>query len=165
MDDDNVGIPPMTEIEMLRLEFGDTDEYDELLSDQSYQAYLNLYTDKPSALRKAIVNAIMSKLARTGFRQRVGQEEAYLGERYQNYLDWLKQKASNPLLGGNAPNVYVGGVVREEVARLENDPYYMDSTFYRGQQARTPYWNNKRYAGIKHTKEVEEDNTLTQIRE
>lgn len=97
-------------IHALRLEYGDLDEYDYILSDQSYDFYINKYPQSPTMANKSIGMAILAKFAREGYRQRVGQEEAYLGERYKNYLDWLKQKIMNPALSGRLPAVYVGGV-------------------------------------------------------
>ena len=71
-------------IDALRLEFGDTDEYDYVLSDQSYQYFINAYGNSPTLLRKKLGMTILAVFAKEGFRQRVGQEEAYLGERYTN---------------------------------------------------------------------------------
>lgn len=131
-------------IDALRLEFGDIDEYDYILSDESYQHYINKYPNSPKLVSKSVGNAILAKFVRDGFRQRVGQEEAYLGERYKNYLDWLKQKVSNPLLSGNIPAVYVGGVFRDTVDFYENNPNLIDSWFYRGQHMNKASWLNKR---------------------
>ena len=86
--------PTNNPIHALRLEFGDVDEYDYILTDESYQYYLNKYPLSPKTVSKYVGNAILAKLAKDGFRQRVGQEEAFLGERYKNYLDWLKQNYS-----------------------------------------------------------------------
>ena len=136
--------PTNNPIHALRLEFGDVDEYDYILTDESYQYYLNKYPLSPKTVSKYVGNAILAKLAKDGFRQRVGQEEAFLGERYKNYLDWLKQKVSNPLLTGAAPAVYVGGVFRDVVEWYENHPYLIDSVFYRGQHSGVPGWVSKR---------------------
>lgn len=143
-------------IDALRLEFGDLDEYNYILTDQSYQYFILKYPESPRMVLKSVGSAILAKFAKEGYRQRVGQEEAYLGDRYKNYLDFLKQKASNPLLSGIVPAVFVGGVLRDSTKFLEENPEYIDSMFYRGQHTRTPYWNNKRIAGVKNTKEVDE---------
>lgn len=132
-------------IHALRLEFGDIDEYDYILSDESYQYFINKYAlTSPTVISRSIGNAILAKLAKDGFRQRVGQEEAFLSERYKNYLDWIKQKVSNPLLSGVVPAVYVGGVFRDVVEYYENHPNLVDSMFYRGQHSGIPYWLSKR---------------------
>lgn len=152
--------PLENEIDLLRLEFGDLDEFNQILSDESYQALLNKYKDSPRLARIMIANSILAKFASEGFRQRVFNEDAYLGERYKNYLDFLKQKVSNPFLNGVVPKVYVGGIYRDDVAEYERRLDLIDRVFYQGQHARRPSWNNYRFAGIKHTKEVEETNGL-----
>lgn len=136
--------PVNNPIHAMRLEYGDVDEYDYILSDQSYQYYLEKYPNSLLMASKYIGMAILAKFAREGFRQRVGQEEAYLGERYKNYLDWLKQKSTNPALSGRVPVVYVGGVLVETVEYYENNPDFVDSTFFRGEHLNKPYWLNKR---------------------
>ena len=138
--------PTNNPIHALRLDFGDVDEYDYILSDASYKYYINKYPNSPKTVAKYVGNAILAKFAKDGFHQRVGQEEAYLGERYKNYLSWIKQKASNPLLSGSVPAVFVGGVFRDAVEWYENNPYLVDSMFYRGEHSGKPYWSSKRYA-------------------
>lgn len=137
--------PTNNPIHALRLEYGDLDEYDYILTDQSYQYFIDKYPLSPTVANKNIGMAILAKFAREGYRQRVGQEEAYLGERYKNYLDWIKQKIANPSLSGRVPAVYVGGVNREIIEKYENDLEFVDSTFFRGQQADRPSWLYKRY--------------------
>lgn len=124
-------------IHALRLEFGDLDLDFPILSDQSYQYIIDTYKS-PRVLRKHLGMTLAAQFARQGFRQRVGQEDAYYGERYKNYMDWLNKKLSNPFLSGNIPLVYVGGVVRETVADYETRLDLIDSTFYRGQTAQKP---------------------------
>ena len=140
--------PLSNPIHALRLEFGDLDKYDYILSDQSYQYYLDKYPDSPNIASKNVGMAILAKFAREGYRQRVGQEEAYQGERYKNYLDWLKQKISNPALSGRVPAVYVGGVLRDTVEFYETNPDFMSSTFYRGQQEGVPKYLEDSNTGI-----------------
>ncbi len=130
-------------IDALRLEFGDTDETNFILTDESYQYFITTFTS-PSVLRKKLGNALLAQFAREGFRQRIGQEDAYLGERYKNYRDWLKDKVTNPMLSGNIPKVYVGGVYRETVEDYEKRMDLIDSVFYRGQTSRKPDWRNHR---------------------
>lgn len=141
--------PNNNPIHALRLEFGDFDEYDYILSDESYQFYIDKYPESPTMVSKAVGMAILATFARSGFRQRVGQEEAYLGERYKNYLDWLKQRISNPALSGRVPAVYVGGVFVDTIRYYEENPEVVDSTFFRGQQKGEPSWLYKRSSGRK----------------
>lgn len=145
----NMGIsdfdPTNNPIHAYRLEYGDMDEYDFILSDESYQYFINKYPDKPDIASKNIGMAILAKFARDGYRQRVGQEEAYLGERYKNYLDWIKQKITNPSLSGRTPIVYVGGVFLDCIEFFDNHPNMVSSQFFRGQQEGTKtYLEDKR---------------------
>ena len=148
--------PSNNPIHALRLEFGDLDEYNYILSDESYQYFIDKYGSSPTLLRRNLGNSLLATYASEGYRQRVGQEEAYLGERYENYKDWLINKITNPFLSGTIPAVYVGGVARESVDEYENRLDLIDSTFYRGQHARRPDWLNKRIARRTGTREEEE---------
>lgn len=142
-------------IHALRLEFGDVDEYDYILSDQSYQYFIDKYPS--SRVRsKYLGMAIRARFASEGYRQRVGQEEAYLGERYKNYTEWLKDKITNPMLNGNVPKVYVGGVVRETVADYETRMDLIDAVFYRGQGFRQPDWTTYRQFNCNTVNDPEE---------
>ena len=133
-------------IDALRLEFGDVDEYDFILSNESYQYLIDKYGTSQRRLRTMVGQTILAQFARDGFRQRVGQEDAYLGERYKNYKDWLTDKVTNPMLSGNLPKVYVGGVNRETTAEYELRLDLIDATFYKGQTARKPDWKyNRRF--------------------
>ena len=148
--------PANNPIHALRLEFGDLDEYNFILSDQSYQYFIDTYGTSPRTLRRQLGSSLLAVYASEGYRQRVGQEEAYLGERYENYLDWLTKKIKDPFFSGNIPAVYVGGVARETVSEYENRMDLIDSVFYRGQHARRPEWLNKRITSRTSTIEVEE---------
>ena len=138
--------PMNNPIHAYRLEYGDMDEYDFILSDKSYQYFINKYPDKPDVASKNIGMAILAKFAREGYRQRVGQEEAYFSERYKNYLDWLKQKIMNPSLSGRVPTVYVGGVFMDAVEYYDRNPELVPSQFFRGQQSNTKTYLERRKA-------------------
>lgn len=138
--------PENNSIHRLRLEYGDVDEYDYILSDESYQYFINKYPNSENQASKNVGMAIAANFARNGYRQRVGQEEAYLGERYTNYLDWLKQKISNPLLSGRVPAVYVGGVFVDSIKYYDNNPDLVASQFFRGQQDQTRPYLDKRFS-------------------
>lgn len=136
--------PANNMIHALRLEYGDVDEYDYILSDQSYQYFIDMYPDSYEMASKKVGMAIAANFARNGYRQRVGQEEAYLGERYKNYLDWLKQKITNPMLSGRVPAVYVGGVFVDRIEYYDNNPDLVPSQFFRGLQEGTrPYLKDR----------------------
>lgn len=60
-------------IDALRLEFGDTDEFDQILTDESYQYFIDKYGKSKRALSRHIGMCIRAVFAKEGFRQRVGQ--------------------------------------------------------------------------------------------
>ena len=140
-----IGFDPVNNpIHALRLEYGDLDEYDYILSDKSYLYYIAKFPNSPAVASKSIGMAILAKFAREGYRQRVGQEEAYFSERYKNYLDWLKQKIMNPSLSGRVPTVYVGGVFMDAVEYYDRNPELVPSQFFRGQQSNTKTYLERR---------------------
>jgi hypothetical protein len=141
--------PTNNPIHAIRLEYGDFDEDTYILSDQSYQYYIDKHYNSMSVASKSIGMAILATFAREGYRQRVGQEEAYLGDRYNNYLDWLKQKVTNPLLSGRIPAVYVGGVFIDTIKYYDENPELVSSQFFRGQHNNTKtYLQPKNRFGI-----------------
>ena len=142
-----IGFDPVNNpIHALRLEYGDLDEYDYILSDKSYLYHIGKFPNSPAVASKSIGMAILAKFAREGYRQRVGQEEAYFSERYKNYLDWLKQKIMNPSLSGRVPTVYVGGVFMDAVEYYDRNPELVPSQFFRGQQSNTKTYLERRKA-------------------
>lgn len=144
--------PSNNPIHAYRLEYGDFDEYDYILSDASYQFYIDKYPNSPNLASKSIGMAILARFAREGYRQRVGQEEAYFGERYKNYLDWLKQKITNPALSGRIPAVYVGGVFVDTIDYYTNNPDFVNPHFFKGQHRDEGSWlydKNKRHKIIR----------------
>ena len=142
-----IGFDPVNNpVHAIRLEYGDLDEYDYILSDKSYLYYISKFPNSPAVASKSIGMAILAKFAREGYRQRVGQEEAYFSERYKNYLDWLKQKIMNPSLSGRVPTVYVGGVFMDAVEYYDRNPELVPSQFFRGQQSNTKTYLERRKA-------------------
>ena len=140
-----IGFDPVNNpVHAIRLEYGDLDEYDYILSDKSYLYYIDKFHNSPAVASKSIGMAILAKFAREGYRQRVGQEEAYFSERYKNYLDWLKQKIMNPSLSGRVPTVYVGGVFMDAVEYYDRNPELVPSQFFRGQQSNTKTYLERR---------------------
>lgn len=153
--------PVNNPIHALRMEYGDLDIYDYILPDASYQYFIDKFPDNPYAVSKKVGMTILAQFAKNGFRQRVGQEEAYHGERYKSYLDFLKRKAAGGILNGDPPPViYIGGVLRDTIDLYESDPELIDSVFYHGQHTRTPRWLNKRVVGARNTIEYEERSRL-----
>ena len=130
--------------DQMKIEFGDIDQYFPLLDDKHYDQLICLYGNSPFQLRRSIGLAILASMSTTSFRQRIGQEDAYLGERFRNYKEFLDRKLTNPMFSGVVPQIYIGGVNRQVVAEIETNPDLVNSVFYMGQQTRKPNWKYKR---------------------
>ena len=153
----------------LRLYLGDLGDIeqgeDQFLSDEAYQYFITKYT-KPDGtyyFRSALMSAgisILAQLAGQGARQRVGQEEIYGKELVDSWVKFLQMLQKGKYQGGGSPTIYVGGVLREATAFYARNPEFIDSPFYRGQQARTPYWDRKRLEFWDTVVEPEERRTL-----
>lgn len=131
------GNPLTNPVDALRLEFGDVDQDFPRMSDESYMYYLTQHFDKPNRLRREIGMAILAALS-AGVRERSGQEERYGSEEFNNYLKWLNLKVSGSALSGICPLIYVGGVDRAIVDYYENNPDFIDATFFKGYTTRKP---------------------------
>jgi len=137
------GNPLTNPIDALRLEFGDIDPDFPRLSDDAYQYYINSNLGKPKRMRRDIGMAILAFLS-SGVRERSGQEERYGSEEFNNYLKWLERKVNNHSFNGICPIIYVGGVDREIVEYYENNPDFIDATFFKGYSTRKPASQNYR---------------------
>lgn len=131
------GNPLENIIDALRLEFGDIDPDFPRISDAGYEYYISEYSHKPKRLRREIGMALLAALT-SGVRERSGQEERYGSEEFNNYLKWLDKKVNNQAFMGLCPILYVGGVNREIVEYYENNPDFIDSTFFKGYTTRKP---------------------------
>ena len=102
-------------IDRIRLTIGDTDPDNPLISSQWYQWYLSKdYTENAVALE--IARKILAMYAGEGARQR-GQVEVYGKERFDSYLQWLKDLVANGIT--SAPIPYAGGQSLKDM--IEND--------------------------------------------
>jgi len=160
----DIAITDPDKIWELRLYLGDLGDLeqgdDQYLSDEAYQFYINKYTSPPGvySFRKALIAAAMAILpilSRTGARQRIGQEEVYGKELVDSWLAFLKLLQKGKYTGAS-PTVYFGGVYRDSTAFYATSPQFIDPPFYRGQQARSPYWQHKRQEFLNHVLEPEE---------
>lgn len=143
-------------------DLGDPEMGDQgILSDEAYQYFINKATNpetKEYYFRKALMGAAMSILAtltKGGARQRIGQEEIYGKELVDSWLLFLKE-LKKPSSRGVTPTVYIGGTVRDATAYYATSMEFIDPPFYRGQQDRSPYWENKRQEFLDFVKEPEE---------
>ena len=133
----------LTEIEILRLEHGDTDLEYPILTDDEYQYYLDNFPNKKKR-SKAIDFSILNSLS-YDVRERSGQEERYANQAFQQRLELLDKKYKDPVYNGGASTpLAVGGVFKDEMADLATDPNRVPDTFIKGQYKGFPEWQTTR---------------------
>lgn len=129
----------------LRLEWGDTDECYVILQDAEYQILINKHHCKgETSLARHVGLAIASKLAFTSVRERVGQEERYGQEAFDNYYKLLQSKLKDPAFGFLTPIAYFGGTYRDVSEYYATSSEFTWSAAYRGSHTGQPMWRGQR---------------------
>ena len=133
----------LTEIQILRLEHGDTDTEYPLLTDEEYQYYIVNFTNKKKRA-KAIDFSILNALS-YDVRERSGQEERYANQAFQQRLELLDKKYKDPTYNGGASTpLAVGGVFKDEMAELATSINRVPDTFIKGQYNNIAEWQTTR---------------------
>lgn len=133
----------LTEIQVLRLEHGDTDTEYPLLTDEEYQYYIDNFPNKKKRA-KAIDFSILNALS-YDVRERSGQEERYANQAFQQRLELLDKKYKDPTYNGGASTpLAVGGVFKDEMAKLATDINRVPDTFIKGQYNNIAEWQTTR---------------------
>ena len=133
----------LTEIQILRLEHGDTDTEYPLLTDEEYQYYIDNFPNKKKRA-KAIDFSILNALS-YDVRERSGQEERYANQAFQQRLELLDKKYKDPTYNGGASTpLAVGGVFKDEMAELATDINRVSDTFIKGQYNNIAEWQTTR---------------------
>ena len=134
----------LTEIQILRLEHGDTDTEYPLLTDEEYQYHIDNFPNKKKRA-KAIDFSILNALS-YDVRERSGQEERYANQAFQQRLELLDKKYKDPTYNGGASTpLSVGGVFKDEMAALATDINRVPDTFIKGQYNNIAEWQTTRY--------------------
>lgn len=129
----------------LRLEWGDTDDEFLILQDAEYRILINKYHRRgESSLGRNVGLAIASKLAFSSVRERVGQEERYGQEAFDNYYKLLEKKLKDPAFGFIAPIAYFGGTYRDVAEYYATSPEFTWDAAYRGSETGQPMWRGRR---------------------
>ena len=140
----------LTEIQILRLEHGDTDTEYPILTDEEYQYYITAFPNKKKRA-KAIDFSILNALS-YDVRERSGQEERYANQAFQQRLELLDKKYKDPTYNGGANTpLSVGGVFKDEMAKLATDSNRVPDTFIKGQYNNIAEWQTTRkyyYCGM-----------------
>ena len=133
----------LTEIQILRLEHGDTDTEYPLLTDEEYQYYIDNFPNKKKRA-KAIDFSILNALS-YDVRERSGQEERYANQAFQQRLELLDKKYKDPTYNGGASTpLAIGGVFKDEMAALATDINRVPDTFIKGQYNNIAEWQTTR---------------------
>ena len=133
----------LTEIQILRLEHGDTDTEYPLLTDEEYQYYIDNFPNKKKRA-KAIDFSILNALS-YDVRERSGQEERYANQAFQQRLELLDKKYKDPTYNGGASTpLAVGGVFKDEMVALATDINRVPDTFIKGQYNNIAEWQTTR---------------------
>ena len=103
------GDPANSATDRVRLIVGDTDVNNEALTDSIYQYLIGLY---PTEFRAAIeaLRMIKADLAKFAVRERVGQEEIFGQQAYENYCKQLEMLEKELALNLGGSGVYAGGI-------------------------------------------------------
>lgn len=150
------GNPSTNPIDALRVEWGDTDDFFLILQNSEYQYVLDKYTSTTQQ-SKQIGLMMLAKLALTSVRERVGQEERFGQDAFNNFYKLLKDKVTNPAFGNLTPLIYAGGTNRCETAAIATDQTLIDSPFFRGQSSGVADWQKSRnYFPVGHIVEPSE---------
>lgn len=128
----------------LRIEFGDTDDSFLILQDSEYKYLINKYGTNDRSLNQEVTFTLLSKLALTSVRERVGQEERYGNNAFDNYIKLLKLKLKDPSFGSIAPISYFGGTYRDISEYYDTDPNFTWQPFYQGSRTGYPTWKGQR---------------------
>ena len=144
----------------LRIEFGDTDESNNILQDSEYAYLINKYYDPKNSrkLDQEVTFTFLAKLSQVSVRERVGQEERYGNNAFDNYLKLLEKKLKDPSFGGLMPIAYYGGTYKDEAEYYETDPNFCWSPVYVGSTTGVPTWKGQRIYkvnGVSEPYEVE----------
>ena len=149
----------LSEIHKLRLKFGDLDEDCPFLTDEEYQDFIDSYPSEKK-LHKAIDIALLSILSYS-VRERSGQEERYANQAFEQRLALTKLKWKDPKFNGNEATPIFGGVDRNEMADIANNPSLVPDTFYKGQWEGRGEWQGQRH--YHYVGEATEPNTVCRM--
>lgn len=132
----------LSDIEVLRLEHGDTDCDYPILTDEEYQYFLSTYPNKKKRA-KLIDLAILNALS-YDVRERSGQEERYANQAFQNRRELVAMKYKDPTFNGQDVVPIFGGTSRSEMACIASDPDRVPDYFYKDEYRGRGVWQDGR---------------------
>lgn len=142
----------LSDIEILRLEHGDTDADYPILTDEDYQYYIDTYTNKRK--RSKLIDLAILNLLSYDVRERSGQEERYANQAFNNRLTLIDKKYKDPTFNGVVVIPEFGGTSKTKMSILANDCDRVPDTFYKGQyRGRGEWQGHRKYFFIGRAKE------------
>ena len=133
----------LSEIQILRLEHGDTDTEYPVLTDEEYQYYIDNFPNKKK--RDKMVTLAYGAQLVSDVRERSGQEERYGNQHFQNWKEFIKVKYKDvAFTGGASTPLSIGGVFKDEMTELATDANRVPDTFYKGQYRGFAEWETTR---------------------
>lgn len=116
-----------TDLAKVRLDIGDTNTYDQGLTDEEINRYLNVYDLAGATLRAA--QALYAKWVRDVDRSNLGMSASRSQklQHLRDLIDYLKARV------GRRASPFVGGVSASSKESLEDDTDLVDSRTKRGQ--------------------------------
>lgn len=134
----------LSEIQILRLEHGDTDLEYPVLTDEEYQYYIDNFPNKKK--RDRMITLAYGAQLVGDVRERSGQEERYGNQHFQNWKEFIKVKHKDlAFTGGANTPLSVGGVFKDEMAALATDPNRVPDTFVKGEYRGFAEWQTTRH--------------------
>lgn len=124
------GDPANSVTDRLRLQVGDTDVFEEELSDSEYRYFLDISPSESAAVVK-VLEVLVAKYAQYT-RERAGQVEVYGQDKYKNFKQLL-DRALDPRFGKLRVGTGIsGGVSKSRVKTVRDNPDNNHTKTYQG---------------------------------
>lgn len=127
-----------SEIEILRLEAGDTDLEFPYLLDEDYQHAIDTIPSKRK--RSKYIDMLILSVKANDTHERSGQEERWGNQIFENSLKLVEMKWKDPAFNGSQAVPIFGGTSREEMAQVAMDADVVNNQFYLGQNHDLAQW-------------------------
>lgn len=140
---------PQIPRDRVRIRVGDTDPLNEYVADTWYDYYLQENSQNETLTALDIAKIILAKFA-SCTREKVDQVEIWGNDKFDNYLEWLKEFVENPALSGlGSPCPYASGISISDMESYKQDPDVNSVPFSVGETASTEDYYNDGYYRLK----------------
>ena len=112
---------PNNPIDRVRIRVGDTDPLNEYVTDTWYSYYLTENNNNETLTAIDIAKLIIVQFTGST-REKVDQVEIWGNDKFDNYLEWLKDFIENPSLSGlGSPSPYASGISISDMDSYKED--------------------------------------------